>query len=430
MVFIFKFAKDIQMKNFFNNDCLVENDVELEYEDLFPTENFKLTTTPNDFNISTIISFLDAGIFKIPNFQRNYVWDITKASRIIESLLIGLPIPQMFLYEKSRNEFYVIDGQQRMMSIYFFIKGRFPKDNARVLLKQKAGDKSFIDPTFLADDTYFSNFSLKLDSKSNPQKNKLHGLNYQTLDSSDKITLDLSTIRNMIIKPTTEDDTNSQAMFEIFNRLNSGGMNLNHQEIRMSLYNCEFIRNLQSLNLNENWRRLLGKDTPDLRLKDVEIILRLYAMLIAGNEPLVINRSGTEIKVEYSNSILVFLNNFASASKYFTDENIKLLSDIWKKFMEECSAYSSSDFNFSSELVSKISITFFESVFYAVCKDAYLTRDIDKIKIENEFLLNLRNDATFKTASTGKTSAKINIIQRLKLAYNLYTNNTVDVFKV
>ena len=52
-----------------NDDSSFENDVEVENEDLFPTENFKLTTTPNDFNISTIISFLDAGIFKIPNFQ-------------------------------------------------------------------------------------------------------------------------------------------------------------------------------------------------------------------------------------------------------------------------------------------------------------------------------------------------------------------------
>lgn len=415
------------MEKNLNTDFSVEDDVELEHEDLFPTENFKLTTTPNDFNISTIISFLDAGVFKIPNFQRNYVWDITKASRIIESLLIGLPIPQMFLYEKSRNEFYVIDGQQRMMSIYFFIKGRFPKDNARVLLKQRAGDKSFIEEEFLANDLYFSNFSLKLDSKSNPQKNKFHGLNYKTLDNADKITLDLSTIRNMVIKPTVEDDVNSQAMFEIFNRLNSGGMNLNYQEIRMSLYNCEFVRSIQALNLNKHWRNLLGKDIPDLRLKDVEIILRLYAMLIAGSEPWIINKSGTEIKVEYSNSMLGFLNNFASASKYLTEERIQLLSKIWERFMEECSTHSSSDFNFSSEPLSKISITFFESVFYAVCKNAYLTGDTTQIRITDDFLLSLKNSPNFKAVSTGKTSAKINIIQRLKLAYDLFQNHVDDI---
>ncbi len=403
-----------------NDDSSFENDVEVENEDLFPTENFKLTTTPNDFNISTIISFLDAGIFKIPNFQRNYVWDINKASRIIESLLIGLPIPQMFLYEKARNEFYVIDGQQRMMSIYFFIKGRFPKDTTRVLLKQKVGEKSFIEPSFLADDTYFSNFSLKLDSRSNPQRNKFHNLKYQTLDDMDKITLDLSTIRNMIIKPTIESEENSQAMFEIFNRLNSGGMNLNHQEIRMSLYNCDFIYAIQQLNLNQHWRNLLNKPTPDLRLKDVETILRFFGMLLAGNEAWKPN-SKEEIKVEYSNSILAFLNNFSNAAKYLNSADITFLSDLWSRFMTECSQYSSADFNFSNEISSnKISITFFEATFYAVCHDAYINKNPDLIKIPNGFLATLKNDPTFKDSSTGKTSSKANVGQRLQRAYELY----------
>ncbi|WP_270094654.1 DUF262 domain-containing protein, partial [Escherichia coli] len=78
-----------------------------------------LTTTPNDFNIITIISFIKSKVFKIPNFQRHYVWDIKRASKLIESLLIGLPIPQIFLYEQDKNEFLVIDGQQRLMTLYY-----------------------------------------------------------------------------------------------------------------------------------------------------------------------------------------------------------------------------------------------------------------------------------------------------------------------
>lgn len=147
-----------------------ENDEAEENESLYPSETFKLTTTPNDFNISTIISFLDAGIFKIPDFQRNYVWDINKASKLIESLLIGLPIPQMFLYEKSRNEFYVIDGQQRLMSIYFFVKGRFPRASVRQKLREAYSKGEFIKEEFLQDNKLFSNFSLTLDSKNSPQK--------------------------------------------------------------------------------------------------------------------------------------------------------------------------------------------------------------------------------------------------------------------
>jgi len=73
-------------------------DIEKEDED-YPLNEYQLTTTPNDFNILTIVSFIESKVFKIPSFQRHYVWDLKRASKLIESLLIGLPIPQMFLYE-------------------------------------------------------------------------------------------------------------------------------------------------------------------------------------------------------------------------------------------------------------------------------------------------------------------------------------------
>ncbi|EQB8079491.1 DUF262 domain-containing protein [Yersinia enterocolitica] len=73
-------------------------------DESYPIDEFQLTTTPNDFNILTIISFIESNVFKIPAFQRHYVWDIKRASKLIESLLIGLPIPQIFLYEKERKK--------------------------------------------------------------------------------------------------------------------------------------------------------------------------------------------------------------------------------------------------------------------------------------------------------------------------------------
>lgn len=83
------------------------------------TNEYDITSVPNDFNISTIFNLIESGVIRIPVFQRNYVWDIKRASRLIESILMGLPIPQVFLYEKEKNNWHVIDGQQRLMSIYF-----------------------------------------------------------------------------------------------------------------------------------------------------------------------------------------------------------------------------------------------------------------------------------------------------------------------
>src|SRR3972149_3218475 len=107
-----------------------------EDADDFPITEYDLTATPNDFNIITIFNFIESGALKIPGFQRNYVWDIKRASKLIESLIIGLPVPQIFLYEEDKNRFLVIDGQQRLMSIYYFIKQRFPRKDKRPELRR------------------------------------------------------------------------------------------------------------------------------------------------------------------------------------------------------------------------------------------------------------------------------------------------------
>jgi hypothetical protein len=99
-------------------------------------EEYELTSSPNDFNITTIFNFIESGAVKIPGFQRNYVWDIKRASKLIESIIIGLPVPQIFLYEETRNRFLVIDGQQRLMSIFYFVKQRFPRIEKRPELRR------------------------------------------------------------------------------------------------------------------------------------------------------------------------------------------------------------------------------------------------------------------------------------------------------
>jgi uncharacterized protein with ParB-like and HNH nuclease domain len=99
-------------------------------------EEYDLTSSPNDFNVKTIYDFIDSGAVKIPGFQRNYVWDIKRASKLIESLIIGLPVPQVFLYEEGRNSFLVIDGQQRLMTIYYFVRQRFPRREKRAEIRR------------------------------------------------------------------------------------------------------------------------------------------------------------------------------------------------------------------------------------------------------------------------------------------------------
>ena len=95
--------------------------------------SYDISVIPNDFNVMTINSLIESGVISMPAFQRNYVWDRKRASRFIESLILGLPVPQIFLYQMDRNKYSVIDGQQRLLTIYFFVKQRFPRSGKRTL---------------------------------------------------------------------------------------------------------------------------------------------------------------------------------------------------------------------------------------------------------------------------------------------------------
>jgi uncharacterized protein with ParB-like and HNH nuclease domain len=160
----------------------------------FQIKAYDITASPNDFNTSTMFSFIEWGAVKIPGFQRNYVWDIKRASKLIESIVIGLPIPQIFLYEEARNKFLVIDGQQRLMSIYYFIKQRFPRREKRFELRRIFDEKGTIPEDVLHDDAYFVKFNLQLTERLPNRPNQLNKLNYGTLDEL-KTTFDLRTVR-------------------------------------------------------------------------------------------------------------------------------------------------------------------------------------------------------------------------------------------
>ncbi len=238
--------------------------------DEIQVDEYDITAAPNDFNVLTIYNFLESGAVRIPGFQRNYVWDLGRASKLIESLILGLPVPQVFLYEVERNKFLVIDGQQRLMSIYYFIKQRFPRKDKRAELRTIFDEHGKIPENIIHDDVYFENFRLKLSETLPDHPNRFKNLSYATL-SSYKTQFELRTIRNVIIKQNAPQGDDS-SMYEVFNRLNTGGINLKPQEIRTSMYHSDFYEMLYHANSLAAWRRLLAEQDPDLHMKDVEIL--------------------------------------------------------------------------------------------------------------------------------------------------------------
>ncbi|QLE47506.1 DUF262 domain-containing protein [Nostoc sp. C057] len=377
-------------------------------EESYTINEYEITTSPNDFNTRTMYDFMESGAIKIPAFQRNYVWDIKRASKLIESIIIGLPIPQIFLYEESRNSFLVIDGQQRLMSIFYFIKQRFPKKDKRNFLRRVFEQNGKIPDNVLNDDEYFTSFNLQLPVNTPHQPNKLNKLNYSTL-AEYKFAFDLRTIRNVFIKQNFPENDDS-CIYEIFNRLNSGGVNLKPQEIRMSLYYSDFYTMLYKLNTLTEWRKIIGVNEPDLNMKDIETLLRGFAILMEWEA--------------YQSSMVKFLNDFSRKCKKLSKEKINYLEILFNSFLLTCSNLPEKAFYLKT--TKKFNISMFEAVFFAQCSSAFKEQSLVERKINSEKLESLKNDAEFITAIQSQTTSKENVKKRLERAMSILCEQTLS----
>ena len=358
---------------------------------------YDISAVPSDFNVMTLKQLVDNGWVRIPGFQRHFVWDLPRASKLIESLILGLPVPQLFLYEQSRDRHLLIHGQQRLMSIYYFKQQRFPRSQKRTDLRRIFDEEGTVPESVIHDDTFFQDFKLRLPERLPGKKSRLTGLKYSTLDEYQS-RLDMRPIRCIIIKQngSAYDDS---AMYEVFNRLNSGGINLRPQEIRTSMYHSEFYTMLSRINLEKDWRQLLQSDTPDLHMKDIEVLLRGFAMLVDGEE--------------YKPSMVKFLNQFSKKCEENDAERNKYLGSLFSSFLKATGDLPARTFINKN---NRFNIALYEAAFTATCMDAYREgRQVEK-HIQPKQLDELKADEVFTEASLHGTTQTDNVQKRLQRA--------------
>lgn len=241
-----------------------------EIEDAAEKENdsiyFSVASYGADYSVDVIISRLKKQQIIVPDFQRKYVWDIKKASRFIESLIIGLPVPGIFLSRDlhNQNKMLIVDGQQRLLTLQYFYSGRFK-------------DKVF-----------------KLSSVCQ----ELEGLTYDELSPDDQGRLDDAIIHATIIKQETPSNDDS-SIYMVFERLNTGGVTLQPQEIRACIYYGKFNNLLNELVKTPSWRSLFSKEST--RMKEQELILRFFALYYSYDS--------------YKKGLKKFLNSFMSNNR-------------------------------------------------------------------------------------------------------------------
>ena len=396
-----------ELKNIFvsvNNSVATDEDE--NNDSIYSGKSYKVSTTANDFNVSTIFSYFKSGAFEIPPFQRNYVWDVRKASKLIESFIIGLPVPQVFLWQKEKSKLSIIDGQQRLSSIYFFLSGRFPRSDKVAEIRKRMSGVARLSDEILHDDDLFSDFKLTF---SRGYESPFNGKKYSTLDTDIKADLDLRPLRSITVKQ--DDPQNNDSMYEIFNRLNTGGVNLKPQEIRMSLNHSEFFEMLATLNENTLWRKLIKMEELDKHSKDVELLTRAFAMLIYHEK-------------YSSNSMIQFLNNFSEAiadrSDFSLPETKRLsrkydnnkLQKLFIDFLEYCENIKVT----FSDGSGKLAFPLFEACFHAAYFDT-LSDDQPRIKLfTNEQVQDIEKNDEFVATRSDATNNSLNVTKRLKIA--------------
>lgn len=226
---------------------------------------------PKDRQIEDLIR--DKRLEIQPFFQRNYVWSDKKASQLVESIILNLPIPEVYSFiDPETDQEMIIDGQQRLTAALDFVKDKYKLCGLKTL-------------GFLNGSSFYE---LPTDYRS-----KIERYSFR-----------INRIENI-------DDR--KVIFEIFRRFNSGSVSLTHQEIRNCIYNGEYNFLIQELSTYSPFKKLISKKIGVSRMEESELVLRFFAF--------------EQSLSKYSGKYHMFLNDFmekeATVFENYDSEKLK-----------------------------------------------------------------------------------------------------------
>ncbi len=356
------------------------NDVELiiddgEEQDKYLKYDFLDTITDtvtwsSDWTLETIFNQMTRTNIELsPGFQRRDAWNIEKKSRFIESLYLGLPIPQLVLAEdkNNRGRYIVVDGKQRLTTIFQYINNKFkPKD------------------TILS----FANNLLYSEVQINNQQQSEYFLN--------------QTVRSVILKNWKSESL----LYSIFYRLNSGSLPLSPQELRAALKPGPVMEAIASYAESSPGIKLIFKKAkPDPRMKDVELLLRYISFTLFADS--------------YDGDFKGFLDKTCDYFNKDWDSRKNQLFDSFKRFeesVEQCQIIFNSN-SFKRFTIDTWETRFSRAVFdvqtYFINNDTLKDINIDmRGRIVSKFQYLCKSDSDFYRSITSNTNNMQNTTTR------------------
>lgn len=254
--------------------------------DSIPIKDRKVVTQPYDLAVESLMDQIRNNVIFLrplserPSFQRRYVWTDSLASKLIESILLNVPIPPCYFSQNDDFELDVIDGQQRLFSIYRFFENQFKLTNLEVL-------------------------------------DELNGKRCFEIDNKYQRQIKTHTMRCILIT----NESHPEIKFDVFERLNTNTVPLNPQELRNCIYRGALNDLLKDSVINKSWLEILGKKEPDKRMRDEELILRFYAFKTSGLS-------------NYRTPLKHWLNSVSKDGRKFSNTKISNLTKKWDTAIE------------------------------------------------------------------------------------------------
>lgn len=341
---------------------------------------YDITSYGADYPVDGLVKRLEQGDIVVPSFdpvydesdevrgfQRRFVWTRPQMDKFVESLLLGLPVPGVFLVREKGNKLLVLDGQQRLRTLQAYYKG---------LHAGRQYDLKHVQMPFW-------------------------GKTYETLDDEARRRLDDSIIHATVLRQEHPEGS-QDAVYSIFERLNTGGSPLQPQEIRVALYNGPFLRLISELNEGDAWRRLYG--APSSRFKDQELILRVFALF--------------ETPDTYSRPVKGFLNHYLGDNRERTGADSAHLAEL---LLAATNLLNEQVGSRAFRPVRPLNAAVLDSIMVGLMRrlDAGDVEDPSRLIPPYEALI---RSVDYQRATTSSTAAEDSVAERIRLATEAFAS--------
>ena len=349
---------------------------------VYPIVNIKIDR--QQFSIFEIKRRYDRGAICLdPDFQRNYVWKTKQKSELIESVIMGIPLPLIYLAETMQGTLVIVDGRQRLTTFFDYMDNKFALKGLNILTElngYRFGE--------LEDDKEMRRFASAIE--------------------------DFQLILQIIKYPTPD-----RVRFDIFDRVNRGGTPLNNQEMRNALYQGRSTRLLNRLAEREEFRAATGYSISPVHMKDKYIILRAIGFYFWRNRQL-LKKNGE--KVRYRSDIEEFLGKTMEQLNRMSVEGLRELEELFCEVMDMAYHIRGEDaFRIPTDSGRRrpVSMTLFESLFYFFALLAEGEEEIEPEEIQTA-IDEMLEDSVFLTALTYNVDSKIHVDERFQMVTDKY----------